>query len=47
MPYPPGHRDETKARIVSSARKLFNRFGFDAVSIEQIMAHASLTVGGF
>jgi TetR/AcrR family transcriptional regulator, transcriptional repressor for nem operon len=45
--YPPNHGDETKARIVSSARKLFNRFGFDAVSIEQIMANANLTVGGF
>src|SRR5882757_9244253 len=47
MPYPPGHRDETKARIVRSARKLFNRFGFDGASIEQIMADAHLTVGGF
>jgi TetR/AcrR family transcriptional repressor of nem operon len=47
MPYPPNHRDETKARIVRSARKLFNRSGFDGVSIEQIMADADLTVGGF
>jgi len=47
MRYSPSHRDVTKAKIVRSARKLFNRFGFDGVSIEQIMADADLTVGGF
>jgi TetR/AcrR family transcriptional repressor of nem operon len=47
MPYSPNHRLETKARIVLSARKLFNRFGFDGVSIQRIMAGAGLTPGGF
>ena len=47
MPYPPGHRDATKATIVRAARKLFNRFGFDGVSVDQIMAEAGLTHGGF
>lgn len=47
MPYPTGHRDATKATIVRAARKLFNRFGFDGVSVEQIMAEAGLTHGGF
>jgi TetR/AcrR family transcriptional repressor of nem operon len=47
MPYSPTHRDETRARIVDSARKLFNRFGFDGVSVQQIMAGAELTHGGF
>jgi TetR/AcrR family transcriptional regulator, transcriptional repressor for nem operon len=47
MPYPPGHKDQTRIRIVQSARKLFNRHGFESVSIEQIMADAGLTVGGF
>jgi TetR/AcrR family transcriptional repressor of nem operon len=47
MPYPPNHRPETKARIVLSARKLFNRFGFDGVSVQRIMADAGLTHGGF
>jgi len=47
MPYPPNHRPETKAKIVLSARKLFNRFGFDGVSVQQIMADAGLTHGGF
>src|SRR5258708_6420040 len=47
MRYSPSHRDETRAKIVRSARKLFNRFGYDGVSIEQIMADAHLTIGGF
>jgi TetR/AcrR family transcriptional repressor of nem operon len=47
MPYPPGHRDTTKATIVRVARRLFNRLGFDGVSVEQIMAEAGLTHGGF
>jgi TetR/AcrR family transcriptional regulator, transcriptional repressor for nem operon len=47
MPYPPNHRDKTKAAIVRVARRLFNRFGFDGVSVDQIMAEAGLTHGGF
>ncbi len=47
MPYPTGHRAEVKARIVQSARRLFNRRGFDNVSVGQIMAGAGLTHGGF
>lgn len=47
MPYPPGHRVEVKRSIVDSARRLFNRYGFDNVSISQIMEGASLTHGGF
>src|ERR1700733_5650783 len=47
MPYPTGHRTEIKAKIVQSARKLFNRHGFDGVSVDQIMSGAGLTHGGF
>jgi TetR/AcrR family transcriptional repressor of nem operon len=47
VPYPPGHSEQTKKKIVNSARKLFNRFGFDNVSINQIMAGAGLTRGAF
>jgi TetR/AcrR family transcriptional regulator, transcriptional repressor for nem operon len=47
MPYPAGHRAEVRKRIIESARKLFNRHGFDNVSISQIMAGARLTPGGF
>ena len=47
MPYPAGHRDKVRAKIVRSARKLFNQFGFDNVSLDRIMADAGLTRGGF
>ncbi|MGA9669814.1 MAG: TetR/AcrR family transcriptional regulator [Terracidiphilus sp.] len=47
MAYPAGHRDEMKGKIVQSARRLFNRHGFDNVSLDQIMAGAGLTRGGF
>jgi TetR/AcrR family transcriptional repressor of nem operon len=47
MPYPTGHRDAVKKNIINSARKLFNRYGFESVSLQQIMAGAGLTHGGF
>src|SRR5262245_40179879 len=47
MPYPPEHRQRTKTRIIRSARFLFNRHGFDAASIDDIMRHAGLTHGSF
>jgi len=47
MPYPAGHRNNVKVQIVGSARRLFNRHGFENVSISQIMAGAGLTHGGF
>jgi TetR/AcrR family transcriptional repressor of nem operon len=47
MPYPIGHRNEIKAKIIQSARRLFNRHGFDGVSVDQIMSGAGLTRGGF
>lgn len=47
MPYPPSHRVKVKERIVASARRLFNQRGFNAVSIDNIMADAGLTRGSF
>ena len=47
MPYPVEHRHLTKERILRSARRLFNRHGFDAVSIDDVMADAGLTRGSF
>ena len=47
MPYPAGHRERVRKRIVESARRLFNRSGFESVSVDSIMAHAGLTRGGF
>ena len=47
MPYSPEHKAETRDRILRAARDLFNRRGFADVSIDQIMAAADLTRGGF
>jgi TetR/AcrR family transcriptional regulator, transcriptional repressor for nem operon len=47
MPYSPDHRAQVRERIVSSARRLFNRRGFNAVSIDDVMAEAGLTRGSF
>ena len=47
MPYAPEHRVETRSRILDSARRLFNRNGLAAISIDEIMAGAGLTRGGF
>jgi AcrR family transcriptional regulator len=47
MPYPAGHHAAVKKNIIGSARKLFNRYGFESVSLDQIMAGVGLTHGGF
>jgi AcrR family transcriptional regulator len=47
MPYNSEHKAQTRSRIVESARKLFNRHGFEQVSIDRVMAEAGLTRGGF
>jgi AcrR family transcriptional regulator len=47
MPYTPEHKAATRKRIVQSARRLFNRHGLTGVSIDEIMADAGLTRGGF
>ncbi len=47
MPYSKEHKQQVRTRIVEAARRLFNRHGFDNVSIDQLMAEAGLTRGGF
>ncbi|WP_299327252.1 TetR/AcrR family transcriptional regulator [Parasphingopyxis sp.] len=47
MPYSAAHKRETRAKIVEAARILFNRHGFDDVTIDMIMRDAGLTRGGF
>ena len=47
MPYPAGHRERVRKKIIDSARRLFNRRGFESVSINEIMADAKMTHGGF
>jgi TetR/AcrR family transcriptional repressor of nem operon len=47
VPYPAGHRERVRKKIIDSARRLFNRRGFESVSIGEIMADAKMTHGGF
>jgi AcrR family transcriptional regulator len=43
----PHHREQVGQRIIQSALLLFNRHGFTAASIDDIMAGAGMTRGGF
>jgi TetR/AcrR family transcriptional repressor of nem operon len=43
----PQHREQVRQRIIHSALQLFNRHGFTAASIDDIMAGAGMTRGGF
>ena len=47
MSYPTERRPMTRQKIIRSARRLFNRHGFDAVSIDDVMADAGLARGSF
>ena len=47
MPYSQEHKKKTRGKIVESARILFNRHGFQDVTIDMVMQNAGLTRGGF
>ena len=47
MPYSAEHTKKSKAKIVESARILFNVHGFEKVTIDMVMAQAGMTRGGF
>jgi AcrR family transcriptional regulator len=47
MPYSPEHKAQSREKILRAAADLFCRYGFDAVSLAQVMRHASMTHGGF
>jgi TetR/AcrR family transcriptional repressor of nem operon len=47
MPFSSEHRERVREKIIQSARRLFNRHGFNAVSIDDVMASAGLTRGSF
>jgi len=47
MPYSKEHKLQSKDRILQSATELFSRYGFDKVSISQIMKLARMTHGAF
>lgn len=41
------HKEQSKDKILTSAADLFTRYGFDKVSINQVMENANLTRGAF
>jgi TetR/AcrR family transcriptional regulator, transcriptional repressor for nem operon len=45
--YPPDQRQKTRARILSAAADLLRRRGIVATGVDEIMAAAGLTAGGF
>ncbi|MBC06580.1 MAG: TetR family transcriptional regulator [Thalassospira sp.] len=47
MPYAPTHKAKTRIRIVNAASALFKKYGFENVTIDQVMSAAGLTRGGF
>ena len=47
MGYSKEHTAATRARILESAGRLFRRHGYQAAGIDEIMADAGLTRGGF
>ena len=47
MPYSPAHKPKTRIRILNAATALFKKNGFENVTIDQVMAEAGLTRGGF
>ena len=47
MPYSKDHKARSKQKILESARELFLRYGFERVSISQIMKVARMTHGAF
>jgi TetR/AcrR family transcriptional repressor of nem operon len=47
MPWPKGHKARTRERIIEAAAEAFRARGVAGVRVEQIMADAGLTHGGF
>lgn len=47
MPLSREHKQQTRTKIVETARVLFNRHGFESVTIDMVMKSAGLTRGGF
>lgn len=47
MPLTAEHKQQSRQRIVTCARHLFNQHGFAGVTIDEIMEAADMTRGGF
>src|SRR5271167_2520013 len=47
MRYAAGHREQTRAKILRAAGKVFRRQGYHASGVDKVMQEAGLTAGGF
>jgi AcrR family transcriptional regulator len=47
MPYSIEHKQQSQERILAAAVDLFCRFGFDKISVAQVMKQADMTHGAF
>lgn len=47
MPYSTEHKRKSREKILHAASRLFSRRGYDAVSLDEVMAEADLTRGAF
>jgi TetR/AcrR family transcriptional repressor of nem operon len=47
MRYRPGHKDQTRRRILAAAGRRFKEKGYAAAGLQELMRSADLTVGGF
>jgi TetR/AcrR family transcriptional regulator, transcriptional repressor for nem operon len=47
MRYAPGHKQQTRDRILRAAGKVFLREGYHAAGVDKVMEEAGLTAGGF
>lgn len=47
MRYAAGRKEQTRARILKAAGKVFRRHGYHASGVDKVMEEAGLTAGGF
>lgn len=47
MRYAPGHKEQTRAKILAAARKVFQGQGYQGTGVDAVMEEAGLTAGGF
>lgn len=47
MRYAAGHKEQTRAKILEAAGRVFRREGYHAAGVDKVMEEAGLTAGGF
>ena len=47
MRYAAGHKEQTRAKILRAAGRVFRRQGYHAAGVDKVMEEAGLTAGGF